>query len=247
MAITGYAFADAGFGAYIQRGREDKPHFETSFKVVAYSQATSLSEAYVTGFPQVLHIRVTLVYDNEAKEWREYYTGLKFNIIPESICNNIETYGDYFKYDVNGGSLKVYKELTAANLERKQAVEFERIISNAKEKNIKNAVKELYAAMDEAKRWGEAFDRVVEEVKAERAKKESGIPDAQSKIEAGFGKYGLGLGSEAKGVSQGASSKAPTAEDMLRWIRLGRCSFCGGEFTGFLSKRCFKCGKPKDY
>ena len=29
--------------------------------------------------------------------------------------------------------------------------------------------------------------------------------------------------------------------------RQGLCQYCGGEFTGLFSKKCVKCGKPKDY
>jgi len=31
------------------------------------------------------------------------------------------------------------------------------------------------------------------------------------------------------------------------WKQQGRCQHCGGEFYGLFSKKCTKCGKPKDY
>ena len=31
------------------------------------------------------------------------------------------------------------------------------------------------------------------------------------------------------------------------WCRAGACTYCGGEFKGFFTKKCVACGKPKDY
>ena len=36
-------------------------------------------------------------------------------------------------------------------------------------------------------------------------------------------------------------------ENTLRWIVKGKCAFCGGNFTGFIIKKCASCGKPKNY
>ena len=32
-----------------------------------------------------------------------------------------------------------------------------------------------------------------------------------------------------------------------RWVKENRCAYCGGEFTGFLTKRCSACGRDKSY
>lgn len=31
------------------------------------------------------------------------------------------------------------------------------------------------------------------------------------------------------------------------FIRAHRCSYCGGKFTGYLKKRCVRCGRYKNY
>lgn len=31
------------------------------------------------------------------------------------------------------------------------------------------------------------------------------------------------------------------------FIKAHRCSYCGGKFTGYLKKRCVRCGRYKNY
>lgn len=88
---------------------------------------------------------------------------------------------------------------------------------------------------EDAKKWSEAVDQAVQEVIKERKSKESGVPMIESKLESNLGKIGY------------KPEKTTTDKDIIQWMKQGRCSFCGGDFKGFFSKRCLKCGKPKDY
>ena len=40
---------------------------------------------------------------------------------------------------------------------------------------------------------------------------------------------------------------AETAFFRKAQIQNKRCTYCGGQFTGLLSKTCIECGRPKDY
>ena len=77
------------------------------------------------------------------------------------------------------------------------------------------------------------MESAIEEVRAERARKEAGISDAEAMIEAKFGKYDDILADE---------KQKPSNNQRLQWIREKRCSFCGGEFRGLFHKVCQKCG-----
>lgn len=43
------------------------------------------------------------------------------------------------------------------------------------------------------------------------------------------------------------SERQQKIEQIERWMDMGKCAYCGGEFTGLFTKKCSKCGELKSY
>lgn len=75
-------------------------------------------------------------------------------------------------------------------------------------------------------------------------KKGRGLLKRLNEILASLEKEAIRKAEEDRKASE---KKAEDEKRAMEWKAQGKCRYCGGEFKGFLSKKCSNCGKPKDY
>ena len=252
MKITKYAITDLyGYGFFMKNSYFQE--FYTCMYIRAYSKTTSLSSQYFNWEPERFCAgrRLGFVFDDDTETWREYFSGIRV-----ALAVSTHSYSKDFNVDKDqsaSGILTIalpYRECTAT--------EFSEYVSSFTDNQIRQIVAEIRTLNRDAGKWKAAFDTTVEALKNERARKESGILDVESRLASSFGKYGSDDVSTQEPCSarQGSNQNngivkhllpTPTQEDTIRWISQGRCAFCGGEFKGIFSKVCKSCGKAKNY
>ncbi len=276
MNITKYGAATVGYG--FLKERNSYGSFFTNIKIVAESPKTTRTYKEfkwdrVVDF-DIGKYKVTSVYvvfDEDTDSWKEYFSGTTIPLASEPSCvikESVSRYDvikgstDYF--DVDKG-LKYYGELTIGNILECNATEFDIHISKYTETQKKIIARRIPIFEKDAKQWKLEFESLVQKVKDDRARKESGISDTKGKIESELGKYGNnnssnnavksvnifspGFGNASSNIQHSKPKQltTPTKEEKIQWIQQNRCSYCGGQFKGLLSKVCRDCGKAKDY
>lgn len=259
MNITGYGIANyCGYGCLYTNGYSRS--FGTNVEIRAESKSTTRSVRQLNWNPSELRGlgingidgRIYVVFDSDSGNWKEYFSGMTIK-----QANKAFGYG-YGRYDVDSSNIKDYcLVLSMDQLYECSAVEFADAVSKYTKKQIKEIVAELHKRSEDAIKWKNELEKLIKEVKDERTRKESGLSGVESKLASGFGKYGINSSdnrqdeSKAKKEQTSEQRETPkqpaTQEDKLRWIRQGRCAFCGGEFKGLITKVCRDCGKTKNY
>lgn len=261
MNITKYGIANfCGYGHFVKDSGGSG--FFTYLQITAESKSTtrsvrelkwnpsSLQGLRISGNNNYQSEQIYVVLDGDDGKWKEYFSGMTIDLIVSAYSSS--------HYDVDTSNINNYcLALSMSNPYECSAVEFADAVSKYTEKQIKEIVAELHKRSEDAVKWKKELDKLIKEVTDERTRKESGLSGVESKLASGFGKYGINSSdnrqdeSKAKKEQTSEQRETPkqpaTQEDKLRWIRQGRCAFCGGEFKGLITKVCRDCGKTKNY
>ena len=266
MSIEKYGASPiCGYGLHCKYYTDADAHyiekcFVPNITLVAKSKTVPEKRATISGFPDMMRqiristktVGVFVVFDSEAKTWREYFSGLPLYVPTNALeYSYLPASPVGIPCDIDVMSLPFCRSLSVSDIHEYNATDFADIVSRISDEEIKEMVRKLYELDTQAKEWSNVFDKTVRDIKEERARKESGVPEIESKLEAGFGKYKNFTMTTPITTSntweKPVSKNSPTEKDMLLWIKQGRCAYCGGEFKGIFSKSCRVCGKAKDY
>jgi hypothetical protein len=250
MAIEKYGKAlFCGYGVFSFHGfGECGNGFNPNVRIFANSKITTRTESEIKGFPQNYE-SCFVVYDGEEKTWKEYFTGI-------ILTFSLDYSGGLFDVD-NMGTNKIKKSFSIGyfkalgidnGVQILTATKFAEEIADLSEEQIRDKVKRIYEMQEQAKRWGVAFDKAVQSVREERARKEAELTSVEAKLAAGFGMYGKSAIIDQKPAKNEQNEDVNPQEWIWQErIRQGHCMYCGGAFRGVLIKRCGTCGKLKSY
>lgn len=192
-----------------------------------------------------------VILNGEDEQWYEYFTGERINSITQtsvkgdiSIISN-DLYIDADKSDIPTG----IKQLSIYNPKICDALTFSESVKSFSNSEIQEMVRQIVALQQDARKWGTAYDHVIDNIRIARGNIDGKKSRVESDIASGFGKYASNSSTSQKDTTNRSTEqrKEPDYPEELKqmWIRQGKCIYCGGELKSneiTQIRFCRKCG-----
>ncbi|MBR5677116.1 MAG: hypothetical protein IKX20_03150 [Paludibacteraceae bacterium] len=194
-----------------------------------------------------------VVLNGDDRKWHEYFTGIELPEASDPFMIHAHEIGFSSDLIVEAEKGKVigHKNVSICNINICDALSFSERVKNFSDNEIREMVRQFNVMRQDARKWGEVYDRAINTVLSERDKLDKGLSSVKSDVEAGFGKYGQNADKTNDSSVKKTSAINPgfvvPREIQKLWIKQGKCMYCGGEVKKNElvqnQRTCYRCGR----